>query len=207
MLYALRKLIAFVFLLGIFWFVYRDPGNVGKPSFMSSLGVLTLLFGIFWMLIPPLVVNLRVRRRVRQNEADYAAWRVTHGSATDLPRKVPPFLKLDPDEVVKFHEKGTLYVARGTLFDAASTAGRPGDVAFPGMGKLRRKVQRTHFYLTDRRILFVGKALDFAVRSGDIRALAVKPGGLVFTIAHANAELRVAFTFRNPLVVAFLLRR
>ena len=42
-LYALRKLIAFMFLGGMFWFIYQDLGNLDKPWFMHALGLITVI--------------------------------------------------------------------------------------------------------------------------------------------------------------------
>ena len=55
MIYALRKLIAFVFLGGIFWFIYQDLDNLDKPWFMHALGMITVAFAFFWLLIPMVV--------------------------------------------------------------------------------------------------------------------------------------------------------
>ena len=54
MIYALRKLIAFVFLGGMFWFIYQDLDNLDKPWFMHALGMLTVPYAIamivfFWI--------------------------------------------------------------------------------------------------------------------------------------------------------------
>ena len=56
MIYALRKLIAFVFLGGMFWFIYQDLDNLDKPWFMHALGLITVAFAFFWLLIPMVVV-------------------------------------------------------------------------------------------------------------------------------------------------------
>ena len=50
--YALRKLIAFVFLGGMFWFIYQDLDNLDKPWFMHALGLITISFAFFWLIIP-----------------------------------------------------------------------------------------------------------------------------------------------------------
>ena len=74
MLYALRKLIAFMFLGGMFWFIYQDLGNLDKPWFMHALGLITISFAFFWLLIPMAVVKLRIRRRLKQNRERYEKW-------------------------------------------------------------------------------------------------------------------------------------
>ena len=63
MIYALRKLIAFVFLGGMFWFIYQDLGNLDQPWFMHALGLITIAFAFFWLLIPVAVVWYRIRCR------------------------------------------------------------------------------------------------------------------------------------------------
>ena len=55
MIYALRKLIAFVFLGGMFWFIYQDLDNLDKPWFMHALGMIAIAFAFFWLLIPMVV--------------------------------------------------------------------------------------------------------------------------------------------------------
>ena len=57
MTYALRKLIAFVFLGGMFWFIYQDLDNLDKPWFMHALGLITIAFAFFWLLIPMIVFH------------------------------------------------------------------------------------------------------------------------------------------------------
>ncbi len=64
--YALRKLIAFVFLGGMFWFVYQDLDNLDKPWFMHALGLITIAFAFFWLLIPMIVVELRISGKTGQ---------------------------------------------------------------------------------------------------------------------------------------------
>ncbi len=206
MIYALRKLIAFVFLGGIFWFVYSDPADIGKPWFMHTLGVITAIFGLFWIVVPVLVVKYRVRRRVRQNRERFAEWLAARADKPLEPQqRENPKLRLEAGERVYYHEKGTLYVERGAGFDEISVPGKPGDVAFPGKRSLNRKIQRTHFYLTDRRVLFVGKALDFSARLDELQSLKVEPGGLSSNVRRNGCVVRFAMTFQNPLVVAHVL--
>lgn len=206
MLYALRKLIAFVFLGGIFWFIYRDPANIGKPAFMNTLGILVLVFGLFWLTIPGLVVTTRIRRRLRQNRAEYAKWLAAGGpdSIGELPKKTCR-LELADGEKVYAHEKGTVYVESGRGFDAISVKAKPGDVAFPKLRETNRKMQRTHYYLTDRRIAFAGKSISCDIPFGDLLKVSEAPGGLVFTVRRDNAEERMAFTFPAPPVAAAVL--
>ena len=207
MLYALRKLIAFVFLLGIFWFVYQDLGNLGEDWFMHALGVIVLAFAVFWLVVPWLVVRGRIACRRRQNRERHAAWRASLGSA-DVPEvqcrrdKVP----FEAGERVFWHEKGTLYVRSGAGFDAISRKGRPGDVAFPGCGGLSRRIQRVHCYVTDRRLLFFGKETDLRVAHADLASFADTPGGVVFSLVCGERATNVGFTFQNPLIVADVLR-
>ena len=112
MTYALRKLIAFVFLGGMFWFIYQDLDNLDKPWFMHALGMLAVVFAFFWLLIPMVVVRLRIRHRVGRNQERYDRWlaeggtknakldgsavypakrycRVFHGGIIDLPPAGP----------------------------------------------------------------------------------------------------------------------
>lgn len=202
-LYALRKLIAFVFLGGIFWFVYSDPTDIGKPWFMHTLGVITAIFGVFWMVVPVLVVKFRIRARVRRNRVRYAEWLAGEGARPVEPmRKEHPGLGLKDGERAYYHEKGTLYVEKGAGFDEISVVGKPGDVAFPGARRLGRKIQRTHFYMTDRRLMFVGKSLHFSAELPELRDLKVEPGGLSFVVRRDGRDVRMAITFQNPLVVA-----
>ena len=74
MTYALRKLIAFVFLGGLFWFIYQDLDNLGEDWFMHALGLITVVFALFWLFIPMVVVWTRRRRRVRRNCERYEKW-------------------------------------------------------------------------------------------------------------------------------------
>ena len=81
MIYALRKLIAFVFLGGMFWFIYQDLDNLDKPWFMHALGMIAIAFAFFWLLIPMVVVWFRIRRRRAQNQERYRKWLADGGIA------------------------------------------------------------------------------------------------------------------------------
>ena len=207
MTYALRKLIAFVFLGGMFWFVYQDLDNLEKPWFMRALGIMTMLFAAFWIFVPLAVVKCRIVRRRRQNAARYAEWLSSLGA--DGPR--PHVMRdrrpgLEPGERVYLHEKGTLYATSGAGLGEVSRKWRPSDVAFPGFGSPCSRLQRTHCYITDRRLLFVGKGLSRPVPFADVKSFADEPGGIVFEVAGAGAGARLAFTFQNPLVAAHVMR-
>ncbi|MBO7721971.1 MAG: hypothetical protein J6T01_06160 [Kiritimatiellae bacterium] len=206
MLYALRKLIAFVFLGGMFWFVYSDPADIGKPWFMRVLGVITVIFGVFWLVVPVLVVKYRMNRRLRQNRERFAQWMEKNGGAIEPQQRENPKLKLEPGEKTFYHEKGTLYVEKGAGLDGVSVRGRPGDVAFRGKHRLSRKIQRTHFYITDRRLMFIGKAIDFAIRHGELAKTEVEPGGVSWVVDREGRPVHLAMTFQNPLVVAHVLK-
>ena len=114
-LYALRKLIAFVFLGGMFWFIYQDLDNLDKPWFMHALGLITIAFAFFWLLIPMIVVKLRIRRRIRQNRVRYEKWLADGGVASIHPRPAQKarLNPVDPGELAFSHEKGTLYILSG----------------------------------------------------------------------------------------------
>ena len=136
------------------------------------MGLITITFAFFWLLIPMIVVRLRIRRRCRQNKERYQKWLAEVGVAMIRPRparkvRLEP---IDPDEQVFFHEKGTLYVAsdmetgRVRPLDAppvgnmvSRPVGRPSDVAFPGHRHDGHVCQRTHCSFTNRRIVFAGK--------------------------------------------------
>ena len=213
MLYALRKLIAFVFLCGMFWFIYQDLDNLDKPWFMHALGMIAVLFGIFWLLIPMVVVRMRIRRRRMQNEKLYGEWLAGGGLANIRERPARNArLALEPGEQAHFHEKGTLYVdlssrqcvpAEG---QSPRPTGRPSDVAFPGFRRKCRIAQRTHCYITSRRVAFAGKDLDFGIPFESLRSFFVQPGGIVFEADAGSSRERCAFTFHNPLVAADILR-
>lgn len=206
MIYALRKLIAFVFLLGIFWFIYQDPGNLGEEWFMQTLGLIVLAFAVFWLVVPWLVVRLRIARRRRQNRERYAVWRTEVGEniVREERRRIDK-LPLEEGERVFFHEKGTLYARPRAGFDAISHKGKPGDVAFPGYDRLCRRVQRTHCYFTDRRVLFLGKELDFGLPYAEMSSVRDTPGGIVFTSVREEKKTETAFTFQNPLIASDVL--
>ena len=217
MIYALRKLIAFVFLGGMFWFIYQDLDNLNKPWFMHALGLITIAFAFFWLLIPMIVVKLRIRRRLKQNRERYEKWLADGGIASIRPRPAQKdrLNPVDPGEQDFFHEKGTLYIVPDVkLLDrahapdappegdlASRPVGRPSDVAFPGHRSNGYVCQRTHCYFTNRRIVFAGKDLDISIPFANLRKTIVKPGGIVFEAA----DSRYAFTFQNPLVAADVL--
>ena len=211
MTYALRKLIAFVFLGGLFWFIYQDLGNLEKPWFMHALGLLVVVFAFFWLLIPMVVVWMRIRRRVAQNRERYAAWLAEGGLATVRGRPARnERLALGPGETALFHEKGTLYIERGAEeFGSAGVAdrplGRPSDVAFPGSRRDCRVAQRTHCYFTNRRVAFAGKNLDISIPFAELASASAAPGGIVFKSVRGASTARFAFTFSNPLVAADML--
>ena len=218
MTYALRKLIAFVFLGGMFWFIYQDLDNLDQPWFMHALGLITIAFAFFWLLIPMVVVWYRIRRRCAQNKARYQKWLDEGGAANLRPRPVKNvrLVAVDPDERALFHEKGTLYVdavaqpGRARPPDAPPSAqpalqrpvGRPSDVAFPRCRRDFHVCQRTHCYVTNRRIVFEGRDLDIAIPFGELKHFSVAPGGIVFDVAGPT----LLFTFQNPLVAADVLR-
>ena len=207
-LYALRKLIAFMFLGGMFWFIYQDLGNLDKPWFMHALGLITIAFAFFWLLIPMVVVKLRIRRRIGLNKERYQKWLADGGISAIRPRpaKKVRLEPVDPDEQAFFHEKGTLY-AKGVVagLDVSSRPiGRPSDVAFPGHRSEGYVCQRTHCYFTDCRIVFAGKGVDINIPLADLKNTVVEPGGIVFETADA---VRFAFTFQNPLIAADVMGR
>ena len=206
-IYALRKLIAFVFLGGMFWFVYQDLGNLNQPWFMRALGLITIAFAFFWLLIPMVVVWCRIRRRRAQNKARYQQWLAEGGPANigPLSAKSVRFLAIDPDEQVFFHEKGTLYAEAGASWGNVATRplGQPSDVAFPGRRRAFHVCQRTHCYMTNRRIAFEGKDLAAAIPFRELKEVAVAPGGIVFETTDTTSFM---FTFQNPLVAADILR-
>ena len=209
MTYALRKLIAFVFLGGMFWFIYQDLDNLEVDWFMHALGLLAVVFAFFWLLIPMVVVRLRIRRRVVQNRERHARWLEEGGVAgvKDVQAHGAK-LAIEAGERAKFHEKGTLYVCGGSglLADAATRpVGRPSDVAFPGFRRDCLVAQRTHCYFTNRRVAFVGKNLEVSIPFADLSSACVTPGGIVFETGKDASFARLAFTFRNPLIAADIL--
>ena len=207
MIYSLRKLIAFVFLGGMFWFIYQDLGNLDQPWFKHALGLITVVFAFFWLVVPMVVVKWRICRRVRQNRERYEKWLADGGVAAIRPRpaKKVRLEPVDPEEQAFFHEKGTLYVGAGAsgLDIASRPVGRPSDVAFPGHRSEGYVCQRTHCYFTNRRIVFAGKGMDVNIPLADLKNAIVEPGGIVFEAADA---VRLAFTFQNSLIAADILR-
>ena len=222
MIYALRKLIAFVFLGGMFWFIYQDLSNVGKPWFMHALGIIVISFAFFWLLIPMVVVWFRIRSRRAQNRERYRKWLAEGGvvkletrQTADTRRAAKaPLLATMPDERIFFHEKGTLYIDCGSAgFDASAhkdrPVGRPSDVAFPGCRRTCYVCQRTHCYFTNRRIVFKGKNLESGILFSNLKKTAAEPGGIVFeakcggdgvSLEGSTSTIRFAFTFQNPLI-------
>ena len=195
-----------MFLGGMFWFIYQDLGNLDKPWFMHALGLITIVFAVFWLLIPMIVVKLRICRRIRQNKERYQKWLADGGVAAIRPRpaKKVRLEPVDPDEQAFFHEKGTLYI-RGRvpgLDVSLRPVGRPSDVAFPGHRSDGYVCQRTHCYFTNRRIVFAGKGVDINILLADLKNIVVEPGGIVFETTDA---MRFAFTFQNPLIAADVL--
>ena len=206
-IYALRKLIAFVFLGGMFWFIYQDLGNLDQPWFMHALGLITIAFAFFWLLIPVVVVWYRIRCRCAQNKVRYQKWLAVGGVANLRPRpvKTARLGTAEPDEQVFFHEKGTLYVDVGASMGNVieRPVGRPSDVAFPGMRRDFHVCQRTHFYMTNHRVAFEGKDLAVEIPFRELKKASVAPGGIVFETAGSATFM---FTFQNPLVAADVLR-
>jgi len=207
MLYALRKLIAFVFLGGIFWYIYRDLHKLWNPTFQISVGVLVTLFLFVWLVVPPAVVYYRVRQRRAKNRAGFMAWKAELGEAGPQPLKGKGLrLEVVPGEQIYFVEKGTLYADSDAGFGERLTPGRVGDVAFPALGGKWFKAQRVRFWLTNRRLCFVGKDLDVTTSLADLVSYQVHAGGLVFVVRSAGRNRRFAFTFHNPLVTAKVLK-
>ena len=239
MIYALRKLIAFVFLGGMFWFIYQDLNNLDKPWFMHTLGLITIVFAFFWLLIPMVVVWFRIRRRRAQNLARYKKWLADGGIANISERPARNArLDLESGEQAFFHEKGTLYVEKVRRWEGEKVGrgegekvgrdegekvgmgegekvGRPSDVAFPGYRHDCHVCQRTHCYMTNRRLAFAGKDLDVRISWEELKKFTVMPGGIVFEATHIKqntamvggmSSARFAFTFQNPLVAADILR-
>ncbi len=220
MIYALRKLIAFVFLGGMFWFIYQDLDNLDKPWFMHALGMIAIVFASFWLLIPMIVVWFRIRRRCMQNRERYQKWLAAGGVGQIKERPARNArLELEPGEQAYFHEKGTLYVEQVEKWeieksDVPRPVGRPSDVAFPGYRRNCHVCQRTHCYITNRRVAFAGKDLDIRISFAELKKFSVMPGGIVFEAGHwkpntapagSETAIRFAFTFQNPLVAADIL--
>ena len=223
MIYALRKLIAFVFLGGMFWFIYQDLDNLDKPWFMHALGMIVIAFAFFWLLIPMVVVWFRIRRRRALNLVRYKKWLADGGVSNICERKARNArLDLEPGEWACFHEKGTLYVEKARRGDGEKTGkgegekvGRPSDVAFPGYRRKCHVCQRTHCYMTNSRLAFAGKDMDIRIPWNKLEKFTVMPGGILFDVAPQEQSAmprgkilaeRFAFTFQNPLVAADVLR-
>ena len=223
MIYALRKLIAFVFLGGMFWFIYQDLNNLDKPWFMHALGLITIVFAFFWLLIPMVVVWFRIRRRRAQNQERHRKWLAEGGISNICERPARNArLDLEPGEQACFQEKGTVYVEKVRRWEgekvgrgAGEKVGRPSDVAFPGYRRDCHVCQRTHCYMTNRRLAFAGKDLDVRIPWDELKKFTVMPGGIVFEAARSKqntataggmSSTRFAFTFQNPLVAADILR-
>jgi len=218
-IYVLRKLIAFVFLGGIFWFIYQDLDNLNKPWFMHALGLIAVAFAFFWLLIPMLVVWFRIRSRWKRNRRNYGQW-LAAGGVSSL-RPVPmrrhsrggkgvTVSSIASDGAVYSHEKGTLYIALSPrelreAKRAGRPVGRPSDVAFPGFKRQCAVAQRTHCYFTDRRVAFAGKGMDFAIPFSGVKSVSATPGGLVLLADRGGTAACMAFTFQNPLVAADVL--
>ena len=197
MIYALRKLIAFVFLGGMFWFIYQDLDNLDKPWFMHALGMIAIAFAFFWLLIPMVVVWFRIRRRRAQNQERYRKWLADGG-----------ILYVEVEKVGRGEGEKE---GRGE----GEKVGRPSDVAFPGYRRDCHVCQRTHCYMTNRRLAFAGKDLDIRIPWEELKKFTVMPGGIVFEATHimhntatvdGMSSTRFAFTFQNPLVTADILR-
>jgi hypothetical protein len=190
----------------MFWFVYQDLGNLGKPWFMHALGLITFAFAFFWLLIPMVVVWCRIYRRRAQNMVRYQKWLDEGGLANIRPYspRNAKFMTVQSGEQIFSHEKGTLYVSsRFPGIDmTARPVGRPSDVAFPGNQRDFHVCQRTHCYITNRRVAFDGKGLDADVPFGELKSFSVAPGGIVFVLADSV----LLFTFQNPHIAADILR-
>ena len=65
----------------MFWLIYQDLDNLGKPWFMHALGLITVAFAFFWLLIPMVVVWTRRRSRVRRNRERHAKWLAEGGTS------------------------------------------------------------------------------------------------------------------------------
>ena len=79
-------------------------------------------------------------------------------------------------------------------------------MAFPRFNRSCCRVQRTHCYVTDRRLVFAGKELFKPVPFAELKSFSDTPGGIVFDIGGDGAEALLAFTFQNPLIAADVLR-
>ena len=215
----------------MFWFIYQDLDNLDKPWFMHALGMIVIAFAFFWLLIPMVVVWFRIRRRRAQNLVRYKKWLADGGVSNICERKARNArLDLEPGEWACFHEKGTLYVEKVGSCEGEKVGrgegekgrrgegekvGRPSDVAFPGYRRSCHVCQRTHCYMTNRRLAFAGKDLDVRIPWNELEKFTVMPGGILFEVApleHSamprgkGPAARFAFTFQNPLVAADVLR-
>ena len=181
---------------------------------MHALGLITVAFAFFWLLIPMVVVWTRRRSRVRRNRERHAKWLAEGGTSGISPHpagrgKTASLASIAKDERIFFHEKGTLYTSLSAPpydgYAGPSRPGRPSDVAFPHFSQKCNVDQRTHCYFTDRGIAFAGKELDFAVPFSELKSFAVEPGGIIFEADRGTFAARFAFTFQNPLVAADVL--
>ena len=75
-------------------------------------------------------------------------------------------------------------------------------MAFPRWRRNFYVCQRTHCYMTNRRIVFEGKDLQIAIPFSELKSFSVAPGGLVFE----GSGPTLLFTFQNPLIAAAVLR-
>ena len=211
MRHALRKLIAFVFLGGIFVFVYFDVANIFDAGFQNLIAALVAVFGVFWLVVPWLVVEMRIFRRNAKNRRGYEAWK--EGEKVSVK-------KVFGRETI-FHEKGTFYVEPGAGFDGISQPGRIGEVAFPREKRRWRKIQRVHCYLKPGLLEFLGKELELRLPLADLLHLRATPGGIVFEAAAGESpkargrpvspepprKVMFCFTFANPLIARDLIKR
>lgn len=207
MKYALRKLIAFVFLLGIAWYIYRDLDNIWNQNYMASIGGLVVSFAAFWLIVPLAVVWFRVWKRTRKNRRGYALWLEEVAVDGPRPHRRNHRLNIDPSESVWFHEKGTIYIRGTSAYDLVTVPGRIGDVAFPHEPRVWRKAQRMHCYFTDKRILFLGKEIDCDVPFAEVVRFHHTVGGLVFEVKKDESVFSIAFTFVNPFIAVDILKR
>lgn len=211
MVYSLRKLIAFVFLGFMFWYIYQDLSNLNRPSFMNSLALIVCIFAVFLFVVPWLVVRMRIFQRVRQNRLRHEQWRLKVGKEGPRPLVLKKRQNQDPvrlvdSETLYFHEKGTLYVHQGDGFDNCALNGLPSDVAFPHLRKNNRRIQRTHLYLSDRALYFRGKSVEVDIPFSMLRSVCDSPGGIVLTFERDGHPLEWGFTVQDPLIFLDVLR-
>jgi len=217
MLYALRKLIAFVFLGGIFTYIYCDFAHLWDPDLGNSVFALVLLFAAIWLVVPPAVVYCRSCARKKRNRAGYAAWKRERGAEGVAPYRMTAGLRLDlePGEAVYFVEKATLYADSPEGFGESPKPGRVGDVAFPSLGGKWFKHQRVRIWITNHRVRFTGKDMDLSISLGApgaspptglaLESYKVRTGGIVFTVK-GSTRRRFAFVLKNPLITSEILR-